>query len=347
MPGDTPIPVSRCSPGAPVPSMVPILSILLIELAFDQTRQRLDGSGGVRPGRGELDDRARGGGEHHQPHDRAPRNLGAVLAHRHLRVELRGHFDKAGGGARVQPFLVADLHEAARAQLAVRGGGGERCDLRLLVHRRASARICEATLIYLRPASWAPKTVRSRLSLWRRLASLISIGRLTPAITSTLPRSMTEIARLDGVPPNISVSRTAPSPLSTSRIECRMSCRRCSISSSGPIQTAATCLCAPPTCSSAATTSAASRPCVTKTMPIIDIPSLSADAGVLRPPRQSVRHLSIPPQPPQRRCRRGSRSGLSSQNRDCCYAGQRPCAALAGSGTGGRPATAWGFAGLV
>src|SRR3954447_25740243 len=346
MPGDTPIPVSRCSLGAAVPPMVSTSSVLLIKLAFDQARERLNGGGGVRPGRGNLDDGARGGGKHHQPHDRAARNGGAVFADRHLRLELRGHFDKAGRGARVQSLLVADLHETAGGQLAVRSGGQSR-NMRLRVHRRASARIWEATLMYLRPASCAPRTVRSRLSVWRRLASLISIGRLTPAMTSTLPRSITEIARLDGVPPNISVSSTAPSPVSTSRIECRMSCRRCSMSSSGPMQTAATWLCGPTTCSSAATNSAASRPCVTKTMPIIDIPSLSADAGVLRPPRQSVRHLSIPPQPPQRRCRRGCRSGLSSQNRDCCYAGQRPCAALAGTGTGRGPATAWGFAGLV
>jgi hypothetical protein len=68
---------------------------------------------------------------------------------------------------------------------------------------------------------------------------LISIGRLTPAITSILARSMTEIARFDGVPPNMSVNKTTPSPLSTSAIERRISWRRCSMSSSGPMQTAA------------------------------------------------------------------------------------------------------------
>src|SRR5215213_818880 len=164
MPGDTPIPVSRCSLGALVPSMVSISSILLIELAFDQAREGLDGGSGIGPGRRDLDDGARGGGEHHQPHDRAPRHLGAVFTNRHFRLELRGRFDKAGGGTRVQPFLVADLHKAAGRRLAVRNGG-ERRGLSLRVHRRASARICEATLIYFRPASWAPKTVRSRLSL--------------------------------------------------------------------------------------------------------------------------------------------------------------------------------------
>src|SRR3954454_1773087 len=113
MPGDTPIPVSRSSSGALVPSMASISSILLIELAFDQARERLDCGSGIGPGRRDLEDGARGGSKHHQPHDRAPRNLGAVLADHYLRLELRNRFDKAGGGTRVQPFLVADLHEAA------------------------------------------------------------------------------------------------------------------------------------------------------------------------------------------------------------------------------------------
>src|SRR5438132_4982867 len=126
--------------------------------------------------------------------------------------------------------------------------------------------------MYLRPASWAPRTARSRLSVWRRLASLISIGRLTPAMTSILPRSMTEIAKFEGVPPNMSVSSTAPSPLSTSAIERRISWRRCSMSSSGPMQTEAICACAPTTCCSAAANSAARRPWVTRTIPIIGVP---------------------------------------------------------------------------
>ncbi len=50
----------------------------------------------------------------------------------------------------------------------------------------------------------------------RTLASLTSIGRFTPAITSTPPRPSCEMARLLGVPPNMSVSRTTPSPVSTS-----------------------------------------------------------------------------------------------------------------------------------
>ena len=41
-------------------------------------------------------------------------------------------------------------------------------------------------------------------------ASLISIGRLMPQITSIRPPSITEIARLEGVPPNMSVRITTP-----------------------------------------------------------------------------------------------------------------------------------------
>src|SRR5580658_9443078 len=96
-------------------------------------------------------------------------------------------------GAGVQPLLVADLddppHGGRRRRFCL--GRGAR---RLGAHRCASARSCEATLMYLRPASCAPITARARLSVCRRLASLISIGRLMPAMTSIFARSITEIA---------------------------------------------------------------------------------------------------------------------------------------------------------
>ena len=71
--------------------------------------------------------------------------------------------------------------------------------------------------MYLRPASCAAATAACNGSLSRAEASLISIGRLMPAMTSTLPVSITEMARFDGVPPNMSVSRMTPSPPSTAR----------------------------------------------------------------------------------------------------------------------------------
>src|SRR6202011_1526317 len=161
--------------------------------------------------------------------------------------------------------------------------------------------------MYLCPPSWGPRTGRSRLSVWRRLASLINIGRLTPAMTSILPRSMTEIARFEGVPPKMSVNSTAPSPLSTSAIERKISWRRCSMSSSGPMQTEAIWACVPTTCSSAAANSAASRPWVTRTIPIIGLPLVepgrrrsARDAGQDRRKNTGRRqiamgHLGMPP----------------------------------------------------
>src|SRR6516165_9626623 len=98
----------------------------------------------------------------------------------------------------MKPALVANRRAATRKtgrRLLVTNGHLIHW---LGAHRRVSVSNWEATLIYLRPASCAPRTVRSRLSLCRRLASLISIGRLTPAMTSILARSMTEIAKFDG-----------------------------------------------------------------------------------------------------------------------------------------------------
>src|SRR6516225_9205935 len=127
--------------------------------------------------------------------------------------------------------------------------------------------------MYLRPASLAQSTASASALSPRTLASLISIGRLMPAITSTSRPFMAEMARLEGVPPNMSVSTATPWPLSTSAILSRISRRRSSISSSGAIAIVAICLCGPTTCSSAARNSTASRPCVTRTMPIITLPS--------------------------------------------------------------------------
>src|ERR1044071_3978655 len=256
MPGETPIPDRTCS----LLVLLSEVSSILIEFAFDQAGERLHRGRRIGPGGADLDDRAGRGGEHHQPHDRSARNGGAVLANRNLGVELSRGLDEAGRGAGVKPPLIADLYFASGDGRRFRRRVGKVLSVRIGGHRRASASNWEATLMYLRPASWAPRTARSSVAFWRRLASLISIGRLIPAMTSTLPRSMTEIARLEGVPPNMSVNSTVPSPVSTSPMQRRMSWRRCSMSSSGPMQTAAICAWAPTTCSSAATNSSASLP---------------------------------------------------------------------------------------
>src|SRR5262245_23350348 len=98
-----------------------------------------------------------------------------------------------------------------------------------------------------------------------------------PAITSTWRPFMQEMARLDGVPPNMSVSTTTTAPVSTRQTASRISLRRLSKSSSGPIVTVSICFCAPTTCSSAARNSVARHPCVTRTRPIIQDP----EAGCL------------------------------------------------------------------
>ena len=72
------------------------------------------------------------------------------------------------------------------------------------------------------------------------------------------------------MPPNMSVRIATPSPVSTRLTASMMSLRRCSTSSSGPMVTASICVCGPTTCSSAERNSTASRPCVTRTRPIME-----------------------------------------------------------------------------
>src|SRR5690606_32881500 len=130
-----------------------------------------------------------------------------------------------------------------------------------------------ATLMYLRPASAAAVTAAFICMSPRSRASFTSIGRFIPAMTSAPTVFITEIARLEGVPPNMSVRITTPEPSSARLTASMMSSRRASMSSSGPMQTVSTRSCGPTTCSSADLNSMASAPCVTRTMPIIQ-PSL-------------------------------------------------------------------------
>jgi ABC-type glutathione transport system ATPase component len=97
-------------------------------------------------------------------------------------------------------------------------------------------------------------------SLSRSEASLISIGRLMPARTSAPVSAITEMARFDGVPPNMSVRTMTPPPASTRRTASISSVRRASTSSSGPMDRDSICSCGPTTCSRAARNSAAKPP---------------------------------------------------------------------------------------
>src|SRR5689334_8851429 len=142
--------------------------------------------------------------------------------------------------------------------------------------------------MYFLPASCAAATDLSSGQSARTFASFTSIGRLIPATTSTFGRFITEIERLEGVPPNMSVRITTPSPRSARFTASMMSRRRCSTSSSGPMVTVSICFCSPTTCSNAARNSTASRPWVTRTRPII---GRSKNSGRREAPHRSkARH---------------------------------------------------------
>src|SRR5580692_5199298 len=234
-------------------------SILLAEARFDERRQSRDDFGGFLAGR--LDG------------DRGAADDLAATHDAHLGVEFFDRLHEAGGGSRVQSFLVADGEHADDGALAQRRriaraliGAG-----RSLVHLPLSTRLAMVT--YLRPASWAAATASASGHSSRTFASLTSIGRLMPASTSTLGRLITEMARLDGVPPNMSVRMATPSPLSTRLTASMMSLRRSSTSSSGPMVTASIWPWGPTTCSNAERNSTASRPWVTSTTPIMKLPA--------------------------------------------------------------------------
>src|SRR6266566_3668105 len=244
-------------------------SIVLAEPARDEPFQRGHDLGGLPPGSLDLDRSAGTRREHHQAHDgRAAHGL-ATARHADLGVVFLHRLHELGRCAGVEPAGIDDVEHADDGILpllpgtaSLRSGRG--------AHLPASTRL--ATVMYLRPASWAWATASASGLSHRTLASLTSIGRLIPANTSTRGWFITEIDRLDGVPPNISVRITTPSPLSTCLTASMMSRRRRSTSSSGPIVTASICSCGPTTCSRAARNSTASRPWVTRTIPIIEAP---------------------------------------------------------------------------
>src|SRR5438270_63019 len=191
--------------------------------------------------------------EHHQAHDRGPADTLAVLFDLDLGIDLAGEIDELRARPGVEAALVLDANLAAEFRQAA-----------------ASPRISLATEMYLRPASRAAATAAWTGMTLRAPSSRISIGRLTPAMTSTFSDFMRLIARFDGVPPNRSVRMITPWPWSTRFTALAMSLRRPSMLSSGPMQIASIASCGPTTCSIAVTNSAASRPWVTSTNPIID-----------------------------------------------------------------------------
>src|SRR5436305_2010837 len=105
----------------------------------------------------------------------------------------------------MQSFQVADLELAddVTGRRCLLNGRTFAAALSWRAHFPVSTRLAMVT--YLRPASCAAATASARGQSSRTFASLTNIGRLMPASTSTFGRLMTEIARFDGVPPNMSV----------------------------------------------------------------------------------------------------------------------------------------------
>src|SRR5579863_1566790 len=248
-------------------------SVVLAEARIDQRGQRVDHCRSVIARRFDGDRGARRRREHHQAHDRRAADSFAAAHDPHVGVVFFDRLHELGGRARVQSFAVADIELADHGALAERSlfGSTFAAAFRRLVHFPVRTRLAMVT--YFRPASCAAATASASGHSSRTLASLTSIGRLMPASTSTLGRLITEIARLDGVPPNMSVRMATPSPLSTRLTASMMSLRRSSTSSSGPMVTASIWPCGPTTCSNAARNSTASRPWVTNTRPIMELPA--------------------------------------------------------------------------
>src|SRR5579883_144092 len=239
-----------------------------VELALHELGDR--GERGFRfSAFGRDHDRGAGrGGEHHQSHDGCAADSLAAACHPDFGVEAFDGLDEFCGGARMQAALVDDQKLFGDGVLG-HPRPGNMLDRRFVVVAHLPARTRLAMVTYLRPASCAIAIASGSERSSRTLASFTSMGRLMPASTSTFGRLMQEIARLDGVPPNMSVRIATPSPESTRLTASMMSLRQRSESSSAPIVTASICFCGPITCSSAALNSSARRPWVTSTRPII------------------------------------------------------------------------------
>src|ERR1043166_7223882 len=187
-------------------------SLALAEPAGDERLKRRYDLGRLASG-GRHCDRGSGRGiEHQKPHDRGAAHGLVAARDAHVGVEFLDREDELCRRARVQALAVDDRehpHDCAFGRMLLRGGTGR---VGRFGHLPASTRL--ATVMYLRPASWAWATASASGDSSRTLASLTSMGRLMPASTSTFGRFITEIERFDGVPPNMSVRIATPSPLS-------------------------------------------------------------------------------------------------------------------------------------
>src|SRR5687768_5403744 len=125
------------------------------------------------------------------------------------------------------------------------------------------------------------------------LASLMTIGRLTPVTTSTSPCWRNIEAMLVGVPPNMSVIRSTPPPSLTRSMARRISFLAASTSSCQPMETAVMCLKCPMMVSAAESSSVATCPCETITPATRRAPSSFALSGISSAP--SSLPFGLPP----------------------------------------------------
>src|ERR1700676_3439916 len=215
----------------------PILSssrAFFVELAGDEFADCVDRGLRFRSGRGDRNRCARPGGQHHQSHDRRAADGLPAFGYPHFGIEALDHLHEFRRCAGVEAAFVDNRKFAGN-------GAGRDCWAGDVVRRRVVAHLPARTRLamvtYLRPASWAMAMASGSDRSSRTLASFTSMGRLIPASTSTFGRLMAEIARLAGVPPNMSVRMATPSPLSTRLTASIMSLRHKSESSSAPIVT--------------------------------------------------------------------------------------------------------------
>src|SRR5207302_10839777 len=176
--------------------------LTLAELARDQAVDRRDHGLGVLADRVHRDVGATRGRERHQAHDRRAAGALAAADHPHVGVVLLHHLDEFCRGAGVQTPLVDDADDAHHGARPRRWVGTFVGETARFSHFPASTRL--AIVMYLRPDSCAAATASGSGLSPRTFASLTSIGRLMPARTSTLRLLITEIAKFDGVPPNMS-----------------------------------------------------------------------------------------------------------------------------------------------
>src|SRR5260221_8793677 len=211
-------------------------SIVLAKSLVNQNFERKEHLGHFSAGSRYRDFSTGTGREHHEAHDRRTADGFAAPADAHIDLELFHSLHEFGRRPGVQAPLVNDFqhpNEHPRGNPCAVGVASVFAGKPHVRHLPANTRL--AMVMYLRPDSCAAATASASGHSSRTFTSLISIGRLIPASTSTLGRLITEIARFEGVPPNMSVKITTPSPVSTFFTASMMSRRRCSTLSSGPI----------------------------------------------------------------------------------------------------------------